>query len=91
MFGSLIETLVKVDVPRSVIVQVNSYALQLVTEHLNSPNCPWRLKIDFGDMDSMLSVVRSVVVSKPACCLADANAEFITVLLIKVCTCKHVL
>lgn len=42
------------------------------------------MNIDIGDMKTMLSIVNSIIGTKPACHLSESEKQYLSVLVIKV-------
>lgn len=42
------------------------------------------MNIDIGDMKTMLSIVNSIIGTKPACRLSESEKQYLSVLVIKV-------
>ena len=42
------------------------------------------MSIDVGDMKTMLSIVNSIIGTKPACRLSESEKQYLSVLVIKV-------
>ena len=79
---SLIQSSLDLPVPRALITQINEHSLEVITSHLQS--CQWKINIDIGDMKTMLSIVNSIIGTKPACRLSESEKQYLSVLLIKV-------
>ncbi|XP_020903113.2 McKusick-Kaufman/Bardet-Biedl syndromes putative chaperonin-like, partial [Exaiptasia diaphana] len=79
----LVESSVKLDVPRSVIVEVLSDAQDIITRYLTSDTCRWRMKVNIGDMKTMLCLVKGVLGTKPVCRLSEKEQDFLSTVLIK--------
>ena len=79
---SLVQSSFDLPVPRALVSQINEHSLEVISNHLQS--CQWKMKIDIGNMKSMLCIVSSIVGTKPACHLSESNGHHISVLIIKV-------
>ena len=64
------------------MTQINQHLLKAIINHLQS--CCWKMKINIGDMKSMLSIVNSIVGTKPACHLSETEKRHVSVLIIQV-------
>lgn len=78
---SLIQSAIDMPIPRVLVTEIFEHSLQVLSDHLQS--CVWKMKVDVGHMKSMMSVVNSIVGTKPACHLSESEKQYITVLLIK--------
>ncbi|KAL9989194.1 hypothetical protein ACROYT_G003717 [Oculina patagonica] len=78
---SLIQSSFDLPVPRSLVTQINQHSLEVITNHLQS--CRWKMNVDIGHMKSMLSIVNSIIGTKPACHLSESDKQHISVLVIK--------
>lgn len=79
---SLIQSSLDLPVPRALVTQINEHSLDVITSHLQS--CRWKMNIDIGDMKTMLSIVNSIIGTKPACRLSESEKQYLSVLVIKV-------
>ena len=79
---SLVQSSINLPVPRALVTQIYQHSLEVIANHLQS--CQWKMKIDVGSMKSMLSIVNSLVGTKPACHLSESDKHYISVLIIKV-------
>ena len=79
---SLIQSSLDLPVPRALIAQINQLSLEVMTSHLQS--CRWKMNIDVGHMKTMLSIVNSIIGTKPACRLSQSEKQYLSVLIIKV-------
>lgn len=79
---SLIHSSLDLPVPRALVTQINQHSLDVIIGHLKS--CRWKMNIDIGDMKTMLSIVNSIIGTKPACRLSESEKQYLSVLVIKV-------
>ena len=80
--SSMIQSSLDLPVPRALVTQINQHSLEVITNHLQS--CRWKMNIDIGHMKSMLSLIDSIMGTKPACHLSESDKHYISVLVIKV-------
>ena len=79
---SLLESSLDLAVPRALTVSINEHVLEVLMSHVES--CGWKMTIDVGNIKTMLTVVGSVIGTKPACHLTESEMRFVSVLLIQV-------
>ncbi|XP_074532669.1 molecular chaperone MKKS [Halichoeres trimaculatus] len=61
-----------------VSIKVNKHLLRLCTAYLQEEDCGCRVKLDFCSSQSLLTLARSVISSKPACVLTKAETFHIS-------------
>ncbi|XP_032231953.1 McKusick-Kaufman/Bardet-Biedl syndromes putative chaperonin isoform X2 [Nematostella vectensis] len=79
----LIETSIKLAIPRQLVVEVYAYALGIMTSYMVSEKHPWKMKLDVSDMKSMMCLLRSVLHTKPASCLTERDLNHMCTTLLK--------
>ena len=58
---------------RRLVVEVYENCLLKVEEYLNSSDCACRFDVGMSSIDEMMSILHCILVSKPLCCLHDAE------------------
>ncbi|XP_049927140.1 McKusick-Kaufman/Bardet-Biedl syndromes putative chaperonin isoform X2 [Epinephelus moara] len=75
---SLIEQAKQSGVRRNVAIRVNKHLLGLCISSLQQEDCGCKVKLDFCSSQSLITLARSVISSKPACVLTEPEAFHIS-------------
>ncbi|XP_034537407.1 McKusick-Kaufman/Bardet-Biedl syndromes putative chaperonin [Notolabrus celidotus] len=70
---SLIEEAKQSGLRRNVSIKVNKHLLGLCITHLQQEDCGCKVRLDFCSSQTLLTLARSVISSKPACVLTEAE------------------
>uniref|UniRef100_UPI00358E0259 molecular chaperone MKKS-like isoform X2 n=1 Tax=Myxine glutinosa TaxID=7769 RepID=UPI00358E0259 len=63
--------------------RVNQHLVELCVEYLQSDCCRCRVQVDLSSLDQLLSLTRTVMMSKPACLLTSEEVETMTRLVLQ--------
>uniref|UniRef100_UPI00358E5710 molecular chaperone MKKS-like n=1 Tax=Myxine glutinosa TaxID=7769 RepID=UPI00358E5710 len=63
--------------------RVNQHLVELCVEYLQSDCCRCRVQVDLSSLDQLLSLTRTVMMSKPACLLTSEEVETMTRLVVQ--------
>ncbi|XP_042189264.1 McKusick-Kaufman/Bardet-Biedl syndromes putative chaperonin isoform X2 [Callorhinchus milii] len=80
---NLIEKAKRCNITGSRIVRIQSHLLNMCIDYLNSEECSCRIQIDFSHSKALLSLVRTVITSKPTCMLTVKEADYVSSLILK--------
>ncbi|XP_074944330.1 molecular chaperone MKKS [Phalacrocorax aristotelis] len=80
---SLIENFKSLNVAPCTVVKISKHLLRLCMDYLKSEACGCRVSVDFGSLETLLCLVRSVLTSKPACMLNKLEVDHLTMLILK--------
>ncbi|NXC65651.1 TCPB protein, partial [Anhinga anhinga] len=80
---SLIENFKSLNVASCTVVKISKHLLSLCMDYLKSEACGCRVSVDFGSLETLLCLVRSVLTSKPACMLNKPEVDHLTMLILK--------
>lgn len=80
---ALLEQAQKSSLRRNVSLRVNKYLLGLSTSYLQQTDCGCKVKLDFNSSQTLIRLAHSVISSKPACVLTEAEALHITTLAVQ--------
>lgn len=75
---SLIEHAKRSDVRRRVFIDVYKYLLALCTGYLQREDCGCKVKLDFDSSRNLVTLASSLISSKPACALTEAEVLHIS-------------
>ncbi|XP_014884439.1 molecular chaperone MKKS [Poecilia latipinna] len=75
---SLIEEAGRCDLSKNVIIRVNKHLLSLCTAHLQQEDCGCKVQLDFCSSQSLITLARSVISSKPTCVLSEPESAHIS-------------
>lgn len=79
---NLTESAKQLDVPSSHIVRIQKDLLDICTDYLRSEDCGCRIQIDFNNIKTLLSLVRTAI-NKPTCMLTIKEADYISSLVLQ--------
>ncbi|XP_076022758.1 molecular chaperone MKKS [Genypterus blacodes] len=71
------------DLRRSVAIGVNKHLLGQCITYLHREDCGCKVKLDFCSSQNLITLARSVICSKPACVLTEAEALHISKLAVQ--------
>ncbi|XP_023231426.1 McKusick-Kaufman/Bardet-Biedl syndromes putative chaperonin-like [Centruroides sculpturatus] len=71
------------NVPKILVADVNDYIIKLCFEYFNSEQCPCKVRLRLDDVSQLLSVIRTVINSKPGCVLSKDEKNHLALLLLK--------
>lgn len=74
---NLIENIQRLDLTPATAIKLNKYLLSLCTSYLKSEACSCRIPVDFRSTHTFLSLVHSILTSKPACMLTRKETDHI--------------
>lgn len=80
---NLIENIQRLDLTPATAIKLNKYLLSLCTSYLKSEACSCRIPVDFRSTHTFLSLVHSILTSKPACMLTRKETDHIGALILK--------
>ncbi|XP_029558100.1 molecular chaperone MKKS [Salmo trutta] len=77
---SLIDHVQKSGLRPSVAIKINKQLLEVCTSFLNQEDCGCKVNVDFNSCQSLVTLARSVISSKPACVLTEGEQQHISTL-----------
>nr|XP_046223770.1 McKusick-Kaufman/Bardet-Biedl syndromes putative chaperonin [Oncorhynchus gorbuscha]XP_046223771.1 McKusick-Kaufman/Bardet-Biedl syndromes putative chaperonin [Oncorhynchus gorbuscha] len=77
---SLIDHVQKSGLRPSVAIKINKQLLEVCTSFLNQEDCGCKVNVDFNSCQSLVTLARSVISSKPACVLTGGEQQHISTL-----------
>lgn len=80
---SLVENFQRINFESSTVTKISRHLLSSCIDYLKSEACGCRLSVDFDSIKTLLSLVRSILASKPACMLNKTEASYISTLILK--------
>ncbi|NXY43901.1 TCPB protein, partial [Ceuthmochares aereus] len=80
---SLIENFKSLSVASCTVIKISNHLQSLCMDYLKSEACGCRVSVDFSSVESLLCLVRSVLISKPACMLTKAEVNHLATLVVK--------
>ncbi|MBN3320319.1 MKKS protein, partial [Atractosteus spatula] len=80
---ALIENAQRLNIETGITLKVYRHLLCLCNDYLNQEECGCRVRIDFGNSQSLLSLARSVIASKPACMLTYKEVQHVSSLVVQ--------
>ncbi|NXG08310.1 TCPQ protein, partial [Sakesphorus luctuosus] len=80
---SLIESFRRLNVASCTVMKITRHLLSLCMDYLKSEACACRVSVDFGSVETLVCLVRSVLTSKPACMLNKTEVDHLTTLVLK--------
>lgn len=80
---NLIENTQRTGLTPTTTIKLNKYFLSLCTSYLKSEACSCRIPVDFRSTQTLLSLVHSILTSKPACMLTRKETDHIGALILK--------
>ncbi|XP_034352214.1 molecular chaperone MKKS [Arvicanthis niloticus] len=80
---NLIENIQRIGLIPTTAIKLNKYLLSLCTSYLKSEACSCRIPVDFRSTHTLLSLVHSILTSKPACMLTRKEIDHIGALILK--------
>lgn len=80
---SLIEQAQLSGLRMNVCLRVNKHLLDLCTSYLQEEDCPCKAKVDFTSSQTLIRLACSVISSKPACVLREAEVLHISTLTVQ--------
>ncbi|KFU91541.1 McKusick-Kaufman/Bardet-Biedl syndromes putative chaperonin [Chaetura pelagica] len=80
---SLIENFKSLNVASCTVIEISKHLLSLCMDYLKSEACGCRVPVDFGSVETLLCLVRSILTSKPACMLNKAEIDHLSTLILK--------
>lgn len=78
---SLVQSSLDLPIPRALLTQLYHHSLEILRNHLES--CQWKIKLDIGNMKSMMTLINSIIGTKPACRLSESERRHIGVLILQ--------
>ncbi|KAM4730409.1 molecular chaperone MKKS [Anableps anableps] len=75
---SLIEQAGRCGLEKNVLIRVNKHLLSLCTGYLQREDCGCKVKLDFCSSQSLITLARSVISSKPTCVLSEPESAHIS-------------
>ncbi|XP_074635440.1 molecular chaperone MKKS-like isoform X2 [Acropora palmata] len=78
---SLVQSSLDLPIPRALLTQLYHHSLEILRNHLES--CQWKIKLDIGNMKSMMTLLNSIIGTKPACRLSASERRHIGVLILQ--------
>uniref|UniRef100_A0A452ISU8 Molecular chaperone MKKS n=1 Tax=Gopherus agassizii TaxID=38772 RepID=A0A452ISU8_9SAUR len=80
---SLVEHFQRINFATCTVTKISRHLLSLCTDYLKSEACGCRVSVDFDSIKTLLSLVRSILASKPACMLNKTEANHLSTLVLK--------
>ncbi|NXM71700.1 TCPB protein, partial [Serilophus lunatus] len=80
---SWVENFRSLNVASCTVIKITRHLLSLCTDYLKSEACGCRVSVDFGSVETLVCLVRSVLTSKPACMLNKTEVDHLTTLVLK--------
>lgn len=80
---NLIENVQRTGLIPSTVIKLNKHLLSLCTSYLKSQVCGCRIPVDFSSTQVLLSLVRSILTSKPACMLTRKEIDHLSTLILR--------
>lgn len=80
---NLIERFKSLDIASCTVIKISKHILSLCMDYLKSEGCACRVSVDFSSIETLLCLVRSVLMSKPACMLNKPEVDHLTTLILK--------
>ncbi|KAM9682070.1 molecular chaperone MKKS isoform 3-T6 [Dama dama] len=80
---NLVENVQRLGLTPTTVIKLNKHLLSLCTRYLKSEVCACRIPVDFGSTQILLSLVRSILTSKPACMLIAKEIDHISTLILR--------
>ncbi|NXA08102.1 TCPQ protein, partial [Sapayoa aenigma] len=79
----LVENFRSLNVASCTVIKITRHLLSLCMDYLKSEACGCRVSVDFGSVETLVCLVRSVLRSKPACMLNKTEVDHLTTLVLK--------
>lgn len=79
----LVENIKRFNIGTSAVISMNRHILKLCNVYLAGKECNCKVKLDFNSCQELLVLVRSSIMSKPACGLNPAETHYISTLVVK--------
>lgn len=80
---NLVENVQRLGLAPTTVIKLNKHLLSLCTSYLKSEGCACRIPVDFSSTQILLSLVRSILTSKPACMLIAKEVDHISTLILR--------
>ncbi|XP_070588746.1 molecular chaperone MKKS isoform X2 [Erythrolamprus reginae] len=80
---SLLEKYESLNMAPYTFIKISKHILSLCIDYLSSEACSCRIPVDFSSSMLLLSLVRSVILSKHACMLSRKEADHISILVLR--------
>lgn len=80
---NLVENVQRLGLTPTTVIKLNKHLLSLCTSYLKSEVCACRIPVDFSSTQILLSLVRSILTSKPACMLIAKEVDHISTLILR--------
>ncbi|KAH0621870.1 hypothetical protein JD844_023571 [Phrynosoma platyrhinos] len=80
---SLLEKFQELNITPCTFIKTSQHLLSLCLDYLASETCGCRIPVDFGSSKIPLTLVRSILTSKPACRLSRKEADHISILVLE--------
>lgn len=80
---NLIDNVQRIDLTPTTVIKLNKQLLSLCVSYLKSEDCGCRIPVNFSSTRIILSLVRSIITSKPACMLTGKEVDHISTLVLK--------
>ncbi|NXX20312.1 TCPB protein, partial [Podargus strigoides] len=80
---SLIENFKSLNLASCTVVKISKHLLGFCMDYLKSEACGCRVSVDFGSVETLLCLVRSILTSKPACMLNKAEIDHLSTLILR--------
>lgn len=75
---NLIEHFKSLNVASCTVIKISNHILSLCMDYLKSEACACRVAVDFSSIETLLCLVRSILMSKPACMLNKPEVGHLT-------------
>lgn len=80
---ALIEQVKRSDLRGNVAIRLNKHLLDLCVSYLQGEDCGCKVKLDFCSSQSLITLARSIISSKPACVLTEQETLLISKLAVQ--------
>ncbi|XP_065256994.1 molecular chaperone MKKS [Emys orbicularis] len=80
---SLVENFQRINFAACTVTKISRHLLSLCTDYLKSEACGCRISVDFDNIKTLLSLVHSILASKPACMLNKTEANHLSTLVLR--------
>lgn len=80
---SLLEKYQSLNIAAYTFIKISKHILSLCVDYLSSETCGCRIPVDFSSSKLLLSLVRSIILSKRASMLSRKEADHISILVLK--------
>ncbi|XP_024152478.1 McKusick-Kaufman/Bardet-Biedl syndromes putative chaperonin isoform X2 [Oryzias melastigma] len=80
---SLLEHVRQHELRENLAIKVNKHCLSLCTSYLQREDCACRVKVNFCSSQNLMTLAGSIISSKPACLLTEAEKHHISTMVVR--------